>query len=84
MELRIVAGVLQLGQTTDDIALFQALTTDQVQHHIEVGAGIAKTIDTGDRRHDDGIRALQQRLGGGESHLLDMLIDRGVLVDKGI
>ena len=45
---------------------------------------VTDTVNARDRCHDDGVAALQQRLGGRQPHLLDVFIDRGILFDKQI
>ena len=55
-----------------------------MQDHAVVGADVAEAVDRGHRGDDDGVVALQQRLGGRQPHLLDVLVDRGVLLYKGI
>ena len=57
---------------------------DRCSSHLEIGLGIAEAVD---RRHggdDDHVAPLQQRLGGRQAHLLDVLVDRGVLLDVGV
>ncbi len=55
-----------------------------MQHHLQVGLGVAQAIDRGHRGHDDGVLAFQQRLGRRQAHLLDVLVDRRILLDEGI
>ncbi|MNZ54654.1 hypothetical protein D3C78_725610 [compost metagenome] len=83
-EVHVVARVLQAGQAAQQFALVHAVAAIQVQDHLQVGGGIAKAVD---RRHgadDDRVLALQQRLGRRQAHLLDMVVDRGVLLDIGV
>ena len=56
----------------------------QVQHHRMVGLGLAEPVDRGDGSDDERVVAFQERLGGGEAHLLDVLVDRRVLLDIGV
>ena len=55
-----------------------------MQHHFQVGLGIAQAVNGGDGGNDDGIRAFQQGLGGGQAHLLYVFIDGCVFFDIGI
>ena len=83
-QLELVARILHFGQATDQFALVDALAAHHVQHHAEVFVRIAQAVD---RRHggdDDRVAALQQRLGRRQAHLLDMLVDAGILLDEGI
>ncbi len=84
LERLIVARILQLRQTTQNTALVDDHAARQVQHHFQIEIGIAQTVNGGDRRHDDNVAPLQQRLGRRETHLLDMFVYRGVFFDKGI
>ena len=84
VELDIVTGVLQFGQPAQDRALINLIAAIKVQHHLQVGFGITQTIDGRHRGHDNGIRPLQQRLGGRQAHLLDVFVDGGVFLDKGV
>jgi predicted nucleic acid-binding OB-fold protein len=43
---------------------------------------IADTVDRRHRRHDHHVAPLQQALGGRQPHLLDVLVDRRVLLDE--
>src|ERR1019366_8945765 len=79
-----VARVLHVGQPPQQLALVETIAARHVQHHAEVCLGVAETVNRRDRRDDDGIRPLEQRLGGGQAHLFDVLVDRGVLLDEGI
>ncbi|MNQ43274.1 hypothetical protein D3C85_569970 [compost metagenome] len=58
-EVHVVAGVLQLRQTTQQSALVDPVATVDVQHHLQVGRRVTQTIDGGDGGDDDGVRPLQ-------------------------
>ncbi len=83
-EFHFIALVLHLDQALDGIALRDFLALMQMQNHAVVIHRIANTVDRRYGRDDDRILALQQRLGGGKAHLLNMLIDRRILLDEGI
>ena len=55
-----------------------------MQHHLHVGFRVAQTIDGRDRSDNDDITALHQGLGGGQAHLLDVLVYRCVLFNKAV
>src|SRR3569623_465444 len=76
----VVAGVLQLGEAAQHVALVHHVTARQVQHHAVIGLGITEAVDAGHGRDDDDVAPLHQRLGSREPHLLDVLVDRGVLL----
>ena len=53
----------------------------EVQHHAVIRRRIAEAVDRRHRRDDDDVAALEQRLRGGQPHLLDVAVDRRVLLD---
>ena len=81
LELDVVARVLHLGEALDRIALRDLLALLQVQDHAVILGRIADAVDGGDRGHDDAIGTLEDGLGGREPHLLDVLVDRRILLD---
>ena len=83
-QIELVAGVLHLRQAPQQLALVDSITAHQVQDHRQIGLWIAEAVDRGNRGDNDGVRTLEQRLGCREPHLLDVLVYRGVLLDKGI
>ena len=80
-EVDFVARVLHLGQPADHVVLPQRVALLQVQDHAVVFGRIADAVDRGDRRHDHAIGTLEDRLGRRQAHLLDVLVDRAVLLD---
>ena len=83
-QFQVIAGVLQIGKPAQNGALIDLLTAHQMQDHLHVPFGIAQTVDRGNGSDNDRIRPLQNRLGRRQAHLLDVLVDRGVLLDVGI
>ena len=84
VEIHVIAGVLQLRQLAQDVALVDELAAGQVNDHSEVGIGITQAVNGGHGGNHQAILPLQQGLGGGQAHLLDVLVDRRVLLDIGI
>ena len=82
VELDIVPGVLELGQAPENEPLVNLISPVQMQHHLQVGLGIAQAVDGRNRCHDDRIRSFQQRLGGRQAHLFDVLVNGSVFLDK--
>ena len=82
VELDIVPGVLKFGQAPEDVSLIDLIAPVQMQHHLQVGLGVTEAVDRRHRRHNDGIRSFQQCLGGRQTHLLNVLVDRSVFLDK--
>ena len=83
-QLHVIAAVLHFRQAPENIALVDQFTARQVQHHAEVLAWIAESVNSGDGGDNDGVPPFQQRLGGRQPHLLDVLVHRGILLDIGI
>ena len=81
LEFDVVARVLHLGQALDRVALRDAVALLQVQDHAVVLGRIADAVDRRHRGHDHAIRPLEDRLGRRQAHLLDVLVDRRVLLD---
>jgi len=80
----VVAGVLQLRQPPQDGALVDQHALRQMQHHLQIQVRIAQTVNGGHRRHHHHVAPFQQRFGGGQPHLFDVFVDRGVLLDEGV
>ncbi|CAI8872204.1 hypothetical protein EMIT0232MI5_20502 [Pseudomonas sp. IT-232MI5] len=55
-----------------------------MQHHLQIGFRAAQTVDTRHRGDDDRVLALEQRFGRGQTHLLDVVVDRRILLDEGV
>ena len=84
MQLDIIAAVLHLGQAANQFALVDAITAHQVQHHLEIFVRIAQPVDRRNGSHDQRIAAFEQGLGRRQPHLLDVLVDVGILLDIGV
>jgi hypothetical protein len=69
------------GEPREQVALGQRVLLAQYLAHVLVVAGIADAVDAGDGRDDDRVGALEQALRRREPHLLDVLVDRRVLLD---
>ncbi|MNP06811.1 hypothetical protein D3C76_988110 [compost metagenome] len=83
-KVHFVAGVLQVGQAAQQRALVELVATVHVQDHFQVGLGAAQAVDARHGGDDDRVAPLQQRLGRRQAHLLDVVVDRGVLLDEGV
>ncbi|MOA13886.1 hypothetical protein D3C78_1339540 [compost metagenome] len=55
-----------------------------MQDHFQVGLGAAQAIDARHGGDDDRVTPLQQCLGRRQAHLLDVIVDRSVLLDEGV
>ena len=81
VQLVVVACVLQLGEALEHRPLIHDRTQTQMQYHSVIRLRVPQAVDRRYRGDDDGVRPLQQRLGGGQSHLLDLFVDGGVFLD---
>ncbi len=84
LEGHVVAGVLQFGKTAQDIPLVDHIPHFEMQHHAQISLGIPQTIDSRYRGDNHHVAPLQQCLGGRQSHLLDVIVDGGILLDEGV
>ncbi len=81
-ELGLVAGVLHADQLRDQVALADLVAHPRDQPHLRVVLGLADAVDRAHGRHDDHVAPLEDALGGRQPHLLDVLVDRAVLLDE--
>ena len=78
------ALVLQRDEVGDELALVDALALLQRKRHRGVGLDRADTVDAGDRGDDDDVVAFEQRARRRMAHAVDLLVDRGILLDIGV
>ncbi len=83
-EVQFIALVLQLGQPAQDRALVDPVAAHQVQHHAEVGLGVAEPVYRGDRGDNDCVAPFDERLGRRQPHLFNVLVDGGVFLDVSV
>ena len=81
-EVHVVALVLHAHQLRDGVALALLATHLQDHPHLQVVVGRADAVDGRHRGHDHRVAPLQHALGGRQAHLLDVLVDRAVLLDE--
>jgi hypothetical protein len=81
-EVGLVALVLHADQLGDDVALAHLVVHAQRHHHLVIVLRVADAVDGADAGDDDHVAPLQQALGGRQAHLLDVLVDRAVLLDE--
>ena len=65
-----------------DVALSELEADGRCEAHLGVVLGGADAIDRTDGGHDDGVAPLQHAFGRRQAHLLDVLVDRAVLLDE--
>ncbi|MNV04079.1 hypothetical protein D3C71_943640 [compost metagenome] len=83
-KIHVVAGVLQVSQASQQFALVEPVAAIHVQHHLQIGFRTAQTVDARHRGDDDRVLALEQCLGRRQTHLLDVVVDRRILLDEGV
>ena len=84
LERHVVARVLQFREPHEDVALIDAVAAVEVQHHLQIRTGIAETVDRRHRRNDDRVAPLDDRFRRRQPHLLDVRVDRRILLYIGI
>ncbi len=68
----------QHGFARDGLALFEH------QHHAVIGFRRADAVNAGDRGDDDHVAALEERARGAHAQLVELVVDRGFLLDEGV
>ena len=81
-KLEFVAFVLHLREPRYHVTLAHFLVLAQVQDHAVIIDGIADAVDRGNGGHDHRVIAFQQGFGCRQAHLLDVLVDAGILLDE--
>ncbi len=78
------ALVLQRDQIGDQLPLVDLLAERNSEGHRRVGLDRADAVDARDRRDDDDVVTLEQRARRRVAHAVDLLVDRGFLLDVGV
>ena len=81
-EIGFVARVLHADQLRDRVALADLVAHAHDEAHLRVVLGLADAVDRADAGHDDHVAPLEQALGRRQPHLLDVFVDRAVLLDE--
>ena len=81
-EILLVARVLHADQPPDHVALPDLVAHPHDEAHLRVVLGRADAVDGAHRGDDHRVAPLQHALGGRQAHLLDVLVDRAVLLDE--
>ncbi len=83
-EVVVVALVLNLDQIAQQLVARIFLAGLQRDLQLVIGFRGAEAVDAGDAGHDQDVVARQQRVGGGVAEPIDLVVDRGILLDIGI
>ncbi len=80
----IIAGVLDIDQPLQHRVATQRLAGHDVHQHGTVILRRAQTVNARDRSHDHHITSAEQGIGRAQPVALDLIIDRGVLLDVSV
>ena len=80
----VVALVLDVDQLAQDVLARLLLADRQEQHELGVALGRADAVDARHRGDDDDVAAREQRGGRRVAQPVDVVVDRGVLLDVGV
>ena len=83
-EVDVVAGVLQVDQPAQHVALVHLLAHRDAEDAVAVLVGRAQSIDAGDRRHHDHVASHQERRRRGVPEAVDLVVDGRVLLYIGV
>ena len=83
-ERHVVAGVLDLDQPAQDRVAVVLLADLEPEHPVDVLLRGAEAVDAGHGADHDHVAPGEQRVGRGVPQPLDLLVDRGVLLDVGV
>ena len=80
----VVALVVDVDQLAQDLLARLLLAHRQEQHELGVALRRADAVDARHGGHDDHVAAREQGGGGGVAEAVDVVVDRGVLLDVGV
>ena len=81
LQHRVVSLVLLHDQPAHELAHVHGLAPPHLHAHVPVVLGAAQAVDARHGGDHDDVAPLHQGGGGGQAHPLDLLVDRGVLLD---
>jgi hypothetical protein len=81
LEADVVAAVLNPDQLTENVVPAPLLPPGDGDHELPVLDRVAQAVNGAHRGDDDHVIPLHQAGGGAEAETLDVLVDRGVLLD---
>ena len=83
-EIALRAPVLQGDEIGDQLALLDLVADLHAEGHRRIGLDRADAVDAGHRGDDDDVVALHQGARRRMAHAVDLLVDRGFLLDIGV
>ena len=84
LERDIVALVADGDELLEDCVSIDNLPLVQREHHLVVALRRTQAVDAGDGRDDDDVAPLKQRARRAVAQLIDLVIDRSILLDVGV
>ena len=84
IKIVVAALILDIDEFPQHLVTRYRCSFFKINHQIEVGLGGTQAINARDARHDQGVAPLQQRLGSGMAQLIDLVVDRRVLLNVSI
>ena len=83
-EIVVVALVQNLHQLRDNLVARNLLPLFQHEQHAVVRFRRPQAVDAAHARHNHAIAPLEQRLGGRQAQLVQLIVDRGLLFDVNV
>jgi len=80
-EVDVAALVLEVDEAAEEVVALDVPAHRQVDDHPLVVFRVAQAVDARDAGHDDDVAAVRQRAGGLEAEAVDVVVNRGVLLD---
>ena len=80
----VVAPVLQFDKTGEQLGAVDPVALGERQGHLRIGLDRADAVDAGDRGDDDDVAPLEDRPRRRMAHPVDLLVQRGFLLDIGV
>ena len=84
VERQVVAGVLHVDQRAQQGVALHLVADRELHRPVEIALRRAQAVDARHGRDDDDVAPRQQVVRGGVAQPLDVLVDRGVLLDVGV
>ncbi len=84
MKIHFITLILELHQLGHHRPHILSAPDLKILQHIGICLGTSQTINTGNRSDNNHILTLQKRPGSGESHAVDLLVNRRILLDEGV
>ena len=81
LERDVVAVVLDIHELQQHLVAVDDVAQPEPHHHLAVVFRRAQAVDARDARHHDHVLAADQGAGAGEPQPLDLVVDRGILLD---